>query len=93
MCRSGWGQLPNGEYSGFALETGVDSSPDARWLFKRLGSTPADADLISWGEASEDVLLDLVVISLVSQSLLLKKRLVTLLGQDRGLQAACDRHP
>lgn len=96
-------------HPGFALEAGVDPSPDARQRFSRLYGAPAYSDLASWRAAFKDVSPDLVVIavapelqpSLVQQLLQLTEPQVLLLekplacdpGQVRALQDACESHP
>jgi predicted dehydrogenase len=96
-------------HPGFALEAGVDPSPEARARFTRLYGVPAFADLASWRAACTEPPPDLVVIAVDAQLqpalvqtllqlapprlLLLEKPVACDLPQARALQAACGRQP
>jgi len=96
-------------HPGFALEAGVDPSPEARQRFTRLYGAPAYVDLASWRAASKDAPPDLVVIAVAPQLqpslvqellqltepqlLLLEKPVASSLEQACGLQAVCSQHP
>ena len=96
-------------HPGFALEAGVDPSPEARQRFSRIYGAPAYADLSSWRAACADAPPDLVVIAVAPQLqlslvqellqlttpslLLLEKPLAFDIAQARTLQTICERHP
>ena len=96
-------------HQGFALEAGVDPSPEARQRFSRLYGAPSYPDLVSWQAASKETPPDLVVIAVAPQQqpslvlellqltephlLLLEKPVASDLEQGRALQEACARHP
>jgi len=94
---------------GFALEAGVDPSPEARARFTRLYGAPAFADLASWRAACAATTPDLVVIAVAPQQqpglveslllltqprlLLLEKPVACNLEQAHALLALCAQHP
>ena len=96
-------------HPGFALEAGVDPSPEARQRFSRIYGAPAYVDLSSWRAACADAPPDLVVIAVAPQLqlslvqellqlttpslLLLEKPLACDIEQARTLQTICERHP
>lgn len=96
-------------HPGFALEAGVDPSPEARQRFTRLYGAPAYPDLATWRAACSDASPELVVIAvgpnlqpaLVENLLnlthplliLLEKPVACDLQQARALQGVCERHP
>lgn len=96
-------------HPGFAIEAGVDPSPEARQRFTKLYGVPSYADLATWQAAGVDAPPDLVVISVSPQLqpalvqtlleithprlLLLEKPVASDLKQGRALKAACERYP
>jgi hypothetical protein len=96
-------------HPGFALEAGVDPSPEARKRFTSLYGVPSYADLPSWRAEFKDISPDLVVIAVAPQLqlslvdellnhikprlLLLEKPVAIDLEQGRALQSVCARQP